>query len=360
MPSVNRIVVAAAGAGKTTHIVRSSSEDEEIKCLIVTYTINNEEEIKRKFALEIGCVPKNVVVKTWFSFLLDDFVKPYQNAIYPTQRITGLAFVNGVSAQYVPATNVARHYFYKGTEIYSDKIAKFGVETNQVTGGLPINRLQKMYDRIYIDEVQDLAAWDIDIIYLLMRSTIDIVLVGDPRQATYRTNNGAKYAKYGGYKILTLLNELASANNCEMELMMYSHRCRQEICDFSDMFFAEVENTVSRNLEVTDHDGIFIVRTQDVPGYIKRYNPKILRYSKTEACQGYAASNFKASKGLGFDRTLLFPHGPLKTLLINGDFSALNEPAALYVAVTRARQSMAIVFDGECVVPGFQVYTPER
>jgi DNA helicase-2/ATP-dependent DNA helicase PcrA len=185
------------------------------------------------------------------------------------------------------------------------------------------------------------------------------VLVGDPRQATYKTNNGAKHAKYSGYKIINRLIDWSKRADTEIEGLMYSYRCRQEICDFSDHFFVEFDNTESRNNNQTDHDGIFLVRTEDVPQYIKKYNPQILRYSKKDKCMGYSASNFKASKGLTFNRTLLFPHGPLKKLLGNGNFSALKEPSALYVAVTRAEQSMAIVYDGETVIDGFTVYEPE-
>lgn len=359
MPSRNKIVVAAAGAGKTTHIVNSASENEQLKCLVVTYTINNESEIKRKFGKLIGCIPENVVVKTWFTFLLDEFVRPYQNILYSENRIEGLAFINGISAKYIGAENVKGHYLFEGKEIYSDKIAKFGAEANRLTKGKPIKRLEKIYDTIFIDEVQDLAAWDLDILEILLSSNIDTVLVGDPRQATYRTNNGAKYAKYGGYKILDKLNEWAKREDTDIKGLMYSHRCRQEICDFSDNFFAEVDNTESRNNRQTEHDGIFLVRSKDVGDYIKKYNPQILRYNKSNKCMGYSGMNFKASKGLTFSRTLLFPHGPLKNLLADGDFSKLNEPSALYVAVTRAEQSMAIVYDGECVIDGFTVYEPD-
>ena len=54
--------------------------------------------------------------------------------------------------------------------------------------------------------------------------------------------------------------------------------------------------------------------------------------------------NYGAVKGMTFSRTLIYPHGPLKAYLKTGDLkSAGKEIAKLYVAVTRARQSVAFV-----------------
>jgi DNA helicase-2/ATP-dependent DNA helicase PcrA len=69
--------------------------------------------------------------------------------------------------------------------------------------------------------------------------------------------------------------------------------------------------------------------------------------------------NFGAVKGMTFDRTLIFPHGPLKKYLVSGDLKdAGKELAKLYVAVTRARQSTAFVVpdnSGDLIVPAFKL-----
>lgn len=358
MSSSNRIVIASAGAGKTTYIVQSLNAPQTKKSLVVTYTLNNEEEIKKKFFKENGCIPTHVEIKTWFRFLLDDFVRPYQSALHPDNRVDGLAFVDGISAQYTPESNIKKHYFSAGNDIYSDKIAKFGYKLNQSTNGFVIQRVEQIYDTIYVDEAQDLAAWDLDVLDLLLNSDIKIVLVGDPRQATYKTNNGSKHAKYGGAKILNKFKEWEESGLCKLDLMTHSYRCNQEICNFADRFFPDMDTTESRHSEITGHDGIFIIRSAHINEYISRFNPKILRYNKREKCMGLSASNFKESKGLTFPRVLLFPHNPLKTLLKNADFSKLAEPSALYVAVTRAQYSVGIVHDDEFAIEGLNLYEP--
>ena len=111
MQSNNKIIVAAAGAGKTTEIVKLALADSTARILITTYTNNNEKEIRKKFAEEIGYIPENVVIQTWFTFLLRDLVRPYQNAVYETRRVDGLAFVEGQSKLKVAEKNTAAYYF---------------------------------------------------------------------------------------------------------------------------------------------------------------------------------------------------------------------------------------------------------
>lgn len=81
----NKLLIAAAGAGKTTYLVRRALEIKDESVLILTYTIENEQEIRSKF-LEINisdrCVPANITIKTWFSFLIQHGVKPYQGKVY--------------------------------------------------------------------------------------------------------------------------------------------------------------------------------------------------------------------------------------------------------------------------------------
>lgn len=352
MPLNNKIVVAAAGAGKTTEIVRSALAHPKERILITTYTNNNEKEIRKKFTEEIGYIPENVVIQTWFTFLLRDLVRPYQNAVFGTQRIDGLAFVEGQSKLKVPEKNTAAYYFSSKKDIYSDKISKFAYRCNAETDGAVIDRLSSIYKQIYIDEVQDLAGWDIEILELLLESRISTVLVGDYRQATFQTNQSRKNKQFVGANIIKKFDAWEKAKLCEKVEMNHSHRCNQLVCDFSDRFFPTAAKTTSKNLHDTGHDGVFVIRKAALADYIKKYSPQVLRYNRKETCGGLQALNYGESKGLSFDRTVIFPHGPLRTVIETGDFSKLKEPSNLYVAVTRARYSITIVYDGVIGVGG--------
>jgi DNA helicase-2/ATP-dependent DNA helicase PcrA len=61
---------------------------------------------------------------------------------------------------------------------------------------------------------------------------------------------------------------------------------------------------------------------------------------------GYAAINMGESKGLTFDRVLIYPTGTMKSWMKN--HSKTLQPktrSQFYVAVTRAKYSVGIVFD---------------
>ena len=70
--------------------------------------------------------------------------------------------------------------------------------------GLVIDRLEHIYDCIYIDEVQDLAGYDFDFLELMLLSKVKLIVVGDSRQATYFTNCAPKNVKFKGKNIVNL------------------------------------------------------------------------------------------------------------------------------------------------------------
>lgn len=197
----NKLIIAAAGSGKTTHLVKEALKIFDQKVLITTFTEANEQEITKKFFELNGCIPDNVTIQTWFSFLLQHGVKPYQSVIYQG-KIKGLLLVNQKSGRrfmdknnrpvYFGESDPLNYYFTKKQLIYSDKLSKFVVRANELTNGLVIKRIGKIYSYIFIDEVQDMAGYDLDIIKLLFALNSNILLVGDPRQVTYHTHDEAR------------------------------------------------------------------------------------------------------------------------------------------------------------------------
>lgn len=83
----NTIYIAAAGAGKTTLIIRQATElykrglPDGKKVLIITYTDNNQNNIRQKFLNEYGFVPKNIVILGWFTFLLVYWIRPFKGTV---------------------------------------------------------------------------------------------------------------------------------------------------------------------------------------------------------------------------------------------------------------------------------------
>lgn len=318
---------------------------------IITYTLNNVDELKRRFYQLNGSIPPHVEIYSWFAFLLREGARPYQNYVYSARRIETIAFVSGRSAKFTKKKDVQRYFFSEGRAIYTDKISEFVCACNAASGNLVIERLSRIYDDIYIDEVQDLAGFDLDFVVLLLKSPIRILLVGDHRQATYSTNVSAKNSQFRGTHITKLFEKWRRKGLCEVKFLAQSHRCNQLICDFADRLYPDMPPTTSLNKVITGHDGLFLVTEADVAEYVSLHSPAVLRFDKKTECAGHNAINFGDSKGLTFDRVLIFPHGPIAKYLATGQLSHVEKSCAkFYVAVTRARYSVAFVCDGECKI----------
>lgn len=358
MPLASRIVISAAGGGKTTRVVDHALAHEGGNIALVTYTRNNVREIQLK-AYERGpTIPSHVEVISWYSFLLRELARPYRSAMHP-HRIDGIHWVEGASAQYVPAANVSSHYFYGGSRIYSDKIAKFICECDQRSRGSIIRRLKQRFSHIIIDEVQDMAGYDLDLLELMLKSGVSVTFVGDHRQATLATNNGLKNKAFAGPAIINKFEAWKNAGLATIDYEQHTYRCNQEIADLGDSFFPGLPKTVSKNDVRTGHDGIFLVGKADIDCYVDRFAPQLLRYSIKTKCEPHDAMNFGESKGLTFERTLIYPHGPAARWLASGDIKHVEKSVTkMYVAATRARYSVAFVYDGKtCSIPATR-WTP--
>lgn len=352
MPYASRIIISAAGGGKTTRVVDQALASNEGNTAIITYTRNNVREIQLKIYSRSPVIPSHVEVLSWYSFLLRELARPYRAAMH-NQRIDGIQWIEGRSVQYIPQYKTSAHYFLNGSHIYSDKLAKFICECDNRSGGLIMQRLKSRFSNIIIDEIQDMAGYDLDLLELMLRSGIVVTFVGDHRQATFTTNNAAKNKNFIGPAIIKKFELWKKAGLISIEYECHTHRCNQAIADLGDRFFPNEPRTISLNNVITGHDGIFLVRSLDVDSYIALHSPQVLRYSAKTNCGPYGAMNFGEAKGLTFDHVLIYPHGKAVSWLRTGKLSEVEKSATkMYVATTRARYSVAFVFDGNtCAIP---------
>jgi DNA helicase II / ATP-dependent DNA helicase PcrA len=189
------------------------------------------------------------------------------------------------------------------------------------------------------------------VIEMLLKSGIPLTIVGDPRQCTYSTNNSSKNSRYRDFQILEKVFEWEAAGLCRVETHAHSHRCNQQICDFVNELWPNLEPTRSLSNATTGHDGLFLVSPRAADAYVQAFDPTILKYDRRTDTHGYPALNFGSSKGLTFDRVLIFPHGPIRNYLKSADVDDVRGSLCkFYVAVTRARHSVAFVYDDECNV----------
>jgi hypothetical protein len=343
MPSPsNSVVVASAGSRKTTSIVEAALAVPAGNVLITTYTIENVNQINSYLIQRRGHIPANIAVVSWFSFLLQDGVRPYQNYMTDKGRITTVNF-DYQPNRYIPKSNADAYFLTSGNNIYQDRVSDFVCECDNRSGGLVIRRLEKIYSHVFIDELQDLAGYDLDLLEKLFTSTISVVAVGDPRQATFSTNKSPKNKKYKKKNIIDWINEKHAAKLFKLEQLTDCYRSNQAICDFADALFPTLPKTVSKNLTITGHDGVFFIESHQVAEYLNAHKPTVLRHDKRTHTMELSALNIGLSKGRTYERVLIFPTNPMKLYLDTKDLSKAGDLAKLYVAVTRAKFSVAFV-----------------
>jgi DNA helicase-2/ATP-dependent DNA helicase PcrA len=355
-PSASRIIICAAGGGKTTGIVSQAIAEADSRSALITYTKNNEKEIQLNFYSRCPVIPSHTEVMTWFTFLLRELARPYRRVLH-TQRIEGFRWQEGHSVPYVPQSRTSEHYFAEGRYIYSDKISKFICACNKISGGAVMRRLAQRFDHLFIDEVQDLAGYDLDVVELILKAGIKLSLVGDHRQATLSTNHASKNKVFAGVKIIKQFRQWDKRGLATLSYQQHTYRCHQHIADLGDSLFPDEPPTRSLCSKTTGHDGVFTVSTSKITAYIREYAPQVLRFDKRTHCDDLSAMNFGESKGLSFDRVLIFPHGLGRRWLSTGDPLHVEKSVArMYVGATRARYSLAFVFDGVALIPNVQTY----
>ncbi len=62
----SKLILAVAGSGKTRYLIESLNLEE--RSLIVTYTINNTENLRKRVIKKFGFMPENIRIYTYFSF----------------------------------------------------------------------------------------------------------------------------------------------------------------------------------------------------------------------------------------------------------------------------------------------------
>ena len=385
---IRKLLLASAGAGKSRWVaeeaLKRAAKGERV--LLLTYTIRNQSELVKRICSLNKVQPNNVIVRGWFSFLLEDMVRPYQGCIVP-KRISGIfrntsnphigKGKNGKTfnlpgrAENIGGRRNPLHFVTKeDNRAHTHYLAKLAATIHKETDGRPARRLAKIYDAVFVDEMQDLVGWDYDVIRAIAAADIsEVDCVGDFRQAVYQTSETTKKPQTNAEK-MHALKDMTFA----VEHRAISWRCIQSICDLADNVHAKdglyaptVSQLATVPSEYAGHQGVFAIPESRVEDYIKAYNPVILRWNRqmTKFCGGRTVYNFGESKGLGFERVLIIPPSEHAKFL-SGDMTAFangktdDSRNKLYVGITRAQYSVAFMHKGESVISGAQIWNPSE
>lgn len=348
---MSKLFIAAAGAGKTTSLIKSAfckSLTASKKILITTFTDANTLEIKKRMFSVYGVIPPQIDILPWFTFLLREGARPYQR-FKLQERINGVCLINGQSTKRIPETS-RDYYVTRRNDIYSNKLAEFVYKLNDASANLSFKRLKNLYSAIYIDEIQDMTGYDFEIIRLLHNMGVDMIMAGDLRQAIGPNHSSQKNKKFFGH-----FDDYIQTNKVDIDIdydsLNHTYRNNLQICAFANKFYPQMRPCTSTNFLQTGHDGIFIVKVSQINDYYNAYHPVILRNDKKS--EKYISSlanptiyNFGQSKGLEFDRVLIYPTNELLKWVVDSSYNLKPQTRAKsYVAVTRAKFSVAILVE---------------
>lgn len=341
-----RVTLAVAGSRKTQSIVEHCAGlPVARRVLALSYTQKNQQELQDRLARQAGD-HLNIEVLGWFTFLLRHFAKPFLPFLFQGERVKGFNFEG---MPYRMAKGKAR-FLDKDGAVYRSELGRLAFELITASNGALIRRLEGIYDEILIDEVQDLSAYDWDILDALLISNIAIWMVGDIRQAVLATNGrSSKNKKYAYSDAINWFRTREKTGLITISESTVTWRCHPQIAAFSDLIFDlswGFPGTVSKNETVTGHDGVFLIRGEHVAAYVSVYSPQSLRHSASSAKNlDLAFMNFKVAKGATFTRVLIAPTSPISDFIRKGASMEPLSASSFYVAVTRAEQSVAIVLD---------------
>lgn len=220
-----KIILAVAGSGKTTQIIKDISIEK--RNLIITYTVNNYENLKRKIIEKYkGSWPQNVRVMTYFSFLYNFCYKPFLSDVIMDK---GIDF-DTIPSIYLKKTDID-FCVSPNNKIYSRRLA-YLLEQQKVIDNV-MRRIEKYFDYLYIDEVQDFAGRDFDFLEHIMDININMLFTGDFYQHTYDTSRDGSYRKklHDNYQSYCS-NFISKGFILDTKTLSKSYRCSLNVCNF--------------------------------------------------------------------------------------------------------------------------------
>jgi DNA helicase-2/ATP-dependent DNA helicase PcrA len=371
-----RIILAVAGAGKTYHITHEINPCE--RNLILAFTNENINNIKRELVSAFGGIPALTTVMTFHSFVYEQVIMPYEPSIAEYFACPGFVS-NGPSVCDPPQTQIIRngqafrnsryinkdnlgHYVTANNQYYISLITELALEVKRDGTTLAKRAAEKtniLFDKVLIDEFQDFRQKDYDFLLAFTRHLNCVLMVGDYYQHSVSgRNNSGKPFKQRKKEIDydTFIESLRSNGFLvDTKTLSKSRRCAGSVCEF-------VSNKLKINISSYDeHEGniIWLSENDEIIQILQDESVLKLVY-KDSAKYNFNSMNWSYSKGNTVDSVCVILTDAFKAM--DSDFFSVDTiPAAtinkLYVALTRSSKDVYIIkkslFDNTCKSAGF-------
>jgi DNA helicase-2/ATP-dependent DNA helicase PcrA len=219
-----RVIFAVAGSGKTTHIINQLSIEK--RSLVITYTLSNLRNLREGVYRKFGFFPESVRLQSYFNFLYTFCYRPFLSMKFNAKGINYESNPN----RYLKQSD-SRYFLDARQRLYSNRIARF-LEVQGVMDDVN-TRIARYFDNLFVDEVQDFAGHDFNLLKHLAKAPVDIILVGDFYQHTFDTSRDANvnahlHDDYAKYKALFE----GMGVHVDTTSLVRSYRCSPTICEF--------------------------------------------------------------------------------------------------------------------------------
>ncbi|MFP1742906.1 DNA helicase UvrD [Lonsdalea quercina] len=328
------VIFAVAGSGKTSRLV--AKLDEEQSFLIITYTDSNYDNLRSKIIQRFGYFPANVTLYTYFKFLHGFCYRPFLRSKKNTKGVT---FKLPPTYPRYALTDEQR-YMSSSRWLYANRIAKL-IEQSDLVGAV-VERMEKYFDVVFVDEVQDFAGHDFNFLMEISAAKLNITFVGDFFQHTFDTSrdgnvNASLHNDYATYKARFKTAML----KVDTDSLKKSHRCSKSVCDFiTEKIGIAIEAHDDRKSVVKyEENPDAVLAIYEDPETVKLFYKEHYKY----ACY---SQNWGASKGIDRYQDVCVVLSPANVKAWqNGSFCDINAATRnkLYVACSRARGNLTFI-----------------
>ncbi len=335
-----RIIQAVAGSGKTTYILEQLSTEK--RSLIITYTNDNyrnlESGIRAKFN---GCVPPNITLLTYFTFLNSFCYKPYLGYKWRTR---GFYYDQPPvwTSRKKQDGSVRAHYVSVGNLLFHNRAAKLLLKTD--TGQKIVERINKYFDALFVDEVQDFAANDFNLLISLSNADVSMLFVGDVSQHTFDTSRDGSTRRSLHDNYDKYFSELETNGfKFDPDTLTKSYRCSPSICSF-------VSDNLGLNIQSHREDDTEVLFIDDQEKAIELFsdNSIVKLFYSEQAKYDCFSNNWSKSKGINhYQDVCVVLNKATYQLYKKSELIKLASKSknGFYVACTRARGNLYLVPD---------------
>lgn len=350
-----KLILAVAGSGKTYLICNSI--DPEKRNLILAFTHENIKNIHRELIVRFGAIPENTIVSTFHGFLFGDCIQPYHRMIcglYGAQpfRCEGVMFLPppkpmiGAKYNYQYVKDDRLKHYIPRRKYYCSRMAKLILKNGGTLLPTVINRTNKFYDILYIDEYQDYRNEEYELLSAMIQGFFgNVLLVGDYYQHSVSGDNNTGKPFGSAQKPVAYPDYIRAIQRLGLTVdeteLCKSRRCSKPVCDF-------VKSKMGIKIEsLDDHAGEVTMVSDVVEAEHILCDDSICKLLLRDSGKYlFRCFNWSYSKGDTYEKTCVILTSDTSNLMEDGFRYNRMAPTTrnkLYVALTRSQTSVYLM-----------------